>query len=225
MPHFDLLNRHLQAFGSVTANPNFNPGVPHASFTAGNYNTVGPGYIALIPSNDRSQAAASGPAITSAYATNTSLTNSSSDSSNRALPRMSRSGRYIHFPRNYDDLTTIDGTTRVSRSTNTEINPSGISLESRHHHHHHQMPHVGHHQHHNQHSQQQQQQQHRSTSTIELAQHRQVQRIDQHPALIPPYLIPTRHYTNPHMYSRRPYTNPPTEQHILNNMYRQMPDM
>jgi hypothetical protein len=226
MPHFALLNhslnRHvsaLQSFNSVTTNSNFNPGVPHAPFTTVNYNPVGSSYIALIPSNDRSQATANnGTAITSAYTTNASLTNSSNDSSNRVLPRTSRSGRFI-YSRNYD-LTTIDGTTRVSRSTNTDINQSGVSLEPRHHHH--QMPHGGHHQHHNQHSQQQQQ--HRATSTIELVPHRQVQRIDQHPHILP-YLIPPRHYTNPHMYSRRPYTNPPTEQHILDNLYRQMPDM
>lgn len=211
-------NRHmsaLQSFNSVATNSNFNPGVPHAPLTS--YNPIGSSFVTLIPPNDRSQAAAGGPAIASAYTTNPSLTNNS-ESSNRVLPRMSRSGRFI-YPRNYD-LTIVDGATRVSRSTNTDINQSGISLEPRHHHH--QMPHGGHHQHHNQHSQAQQQ--HRATSTVELVPHRHVQRIDQHPHILP-YFIPTRHYTNPHMYSRRPYANPPTEQHILDNLYRQMPDM
>jgi hypothetical protein len=222
MSHFALLNHSLnrqmstlQSFNSVVTNSNFNPAPHGPPYTT--YNPVGSGYIALISSSDRSQTSTNGPAITSAYATDTSLTNSSGETSNRVLPRTSRSGRFI-YPRNYD-LTTIDGTARVSRSTNTEISPSGISLEPRHHHH--QMPHGSHHQHHNQHSQSQQQ--HRATTTIPILPHRQVQRIDHHQH-IPSYMIPARHYTNPHMYSRRPYTNPPTEQHIL-DLYRQMPDM
>lgn len=208
MPPFAFVNQidsrqvdPLHSFNSVTTTT---MSVPHTPFT--NYNPITSNYIALIPSNNRIQSTTS-TAITGAYTTSAGLATSNADSSNR-LQRISRSGRYI-YSRSYD-MTTIDGSTRISRSTNTSIAPTGIPLVRQQHHPH---PHPGHHPHHTQHNQ------HRS-ATLDLGS-RPSQRVD-HPHLHIP-MQPRQYYPNP--YSRRPYTNQPIDQQILDNFYRQMPDM
>lgn len=223
MPHLVFTNQidprqvdSLHSFNSITNNANFSSSVPHTPFSAANYAPVGSNYInvALIPSTGRLQATSTSSAITSAYPTNTSLSNISSDTSNR-IPRVSRSGRYI-YSRNFD-LTSIDSSVRGSRSAGTGLNQPGLSLESRQQHH--SIPHPNHHQHHAHHHSQPQ---HRSTvTTIELGPTRQ----SHHQHIHLPYHLQPRPYTNPTVYSRRPYTNPPIEQHILDDLYTQIPEM
>lgn len=209
MPPFPFVNQmdrqvdSLHSFNTVTAPlpTNFNSSVPHTSFTTGGY-PITSSYIALIQPN-RIQPTTS-TAITSAYTTNSGLTNINTDPNNR---RISRSGRYV-YSRNYD-MPTIDGSARVSRTSSSSMNQSSnIPIERQHHH-----QHQSHHQQHHQHSQ------HRSTIDMGTRQN--------HPShLHMPYsTIQPRHYNVSVYNSRRPYTNPPIDQHILDNLYRQMPDM
>lgn len=219
MPHLVFTNQgdsrqvDLHSFNSIASNANFSSSVPHVPFAATSYNPVGSNYIALIPPNGRLQTNSTSSAITSAYPANTSLTNISSDTSNRTT-RLSRSGRYS-YSRSYD-LANIDSSVRGSRSTSSNLNPPVLSVDSRHHHSS-QNP-SQHHQHHNHHHSQQR----RSTiASVELEPARQ----SHHQNIPLPYQFPARHYTNPNVYTRRPYTNPPIDQHILDELYTQAPEM
>jgi len=190
----------LHSFNSVSASTNFNSNVPHPPFTPTSY-PIASNYIALFPPNRIAPSTSS--AITSAYSANTGLTNMNSDPNNR---RSSRSGRYI-YSRNYEPPP-VDGPSRVPRAPSTGMNQLNVPIERNHQHQHHN--------HHQQHAQ------HRPT--LDMSQ-RQNQRLEQpHTHIQLAYPIQPRHYnTN---ISRRPYNNPPVEhQHLLDTLYRQMPDM
>lgn len=191
----------LHSFNTVTASSNFASNVPHPPFTSTSY-PMASNYL-LFPPNRITPTTST--AITGAYPSNTSLTNINNDINNRRAPR---NGRYSY---RYNESTVVDGSSRATRATNSNIVQSSASLE-RHHHNQHQHP--------NHHPTQ-----HRSSLDIG---HRQNQRMD--PSLhiqLPSYPpIPPRHY-NPSAYPRR-YTNPQVDQqHLIDtlSMYRQMPDM
>lgn len=209
----------LHSFNTVTSTPNFNSNVPHPPFAPANYNPIASNYIALFPPNRI--ATTTSTAITSAYTANNNLTNINSDPSGR---RISRSGRYI-YSRNYEPQT-VESPSRVSRSSNPNVHQPNLPSE-RHQHGHHQNSHQHHHlQQQSQQQQPHQQQQHQARLTTLELNPRQNQRLDQSHAHIPlTYHVQQRHY-NANAYPRRAYDNTHVEhQHLLDTLYRQMPDL
>lgn len=243
MPPFTLYNQidhrqdSLRSFSTTTTTANFNSSVPHHPLF--NYNPTASNYI-LIPSVGLSprvqqQLANTHDALSSAYAVNSGLATGGPDPGRSS--RVPRNGRYI-YPRNYD-LQTIDNPGRVSRTSggggssgsgtgaggssamNSAGGGGGLPLDRQIHHSQH--PHPNNHHHHSQHGVHGQ---HRSTTTttttLDLGA-RQSQRMDHSHIHMAHSNLPR--YYNPSVYSRRPYTNPPIDQHILDNLYRQMPDI
>lgn len=190
----------LHSFNPIAVPPSFILNVPHPTF----------GWMAPMTSHPT--------AITSAYTGNTSLPNINNESS---LRRMSRSSRY--YSRTNYEPQGVDGSDRVTRTSNNAINqPAGVIPLERHNtnqHQHHSNPHQSQHHQHGQHR-----------ATMDMTPRHQ--RIEQpHTSSISlRYPTPSRHYNQSNVgYSRRPYNAPQMEhhqqqQHILDTLYR-MPDM
>ena len=155
-------------------------------------------------------------AITGAYTANSSLTNINNESTSR---RMSRSGRFIYSRTNYDPQS-AEGPDRVTRTSSVINQPAGVIPLERHS--------TNQHQHHSN-SHQNQHHPHRASIDMATRPHRIEQSHTNSVSL--PYSTQARHYNQPNVgYSRRPYNNTQIEhhqqqQHILESLYRQMPDM
>lgn len=209
----------LHPFNAVANN--FNINVPHPPFTTStSYPITASNYIALLPNR---LAPATSTAITSAYTSNHGLPN---DANSRG--RTSRNDRSV-FARVHPGSAAPVGSSDISSRTTRgpaapNADPLSVTLERNHHHHPPQMH--GHHHHHAVHHQGHPSHHHQQLrSTIDMSARAHLRLEQAHSRAVQmPYQF-NRHYHQA-AYAGRLTNNPHVDhQHLLESLYRQMPDM